>query len=314
MSAKNIEKEFIDEDWSQTSYYNKPVWQEVESNIARIQASTIDQPDFSVLSAKDHANAVRRQIMLAVWDNLENRFHPNDERLIELTRSRQSHWNFMLLGALNGQKRVEQAVTDYFLVKLAHRLSLHGITINWPEIEESLKSGSRWKLLTSPSAAEPRERWMKKYGENPYPDIDYPAPWTISNEFSFRSDTKQLIWPCKVQNDGVFWIPKEGFKPDDQGRVIGKWVLLGVEPPSTEKLSEADKANTTRLVDLLTDCTRKLAEAQFELAAAKQRIEELEGENRDLQFNMAALEETHRRPIRFELELDPLTGEVVRTG
>ena len=90
-----------------------------------------------------------------------------------MTRSRQSHWNFMLLGSkvevptgepsVIYEVRKQREFTPYFLVKMIYRLQLHKIEIDWAEIRK-LKAGSRWRVLSHPSHPA-KEGMEKKYGK-----------------------------------------------------------------------------------------------------------------------------------------------------
>lgn len=329
------EKSWEDQAWTKTTYQRQPIWEEVGSQIEMLTQITCESQDMRHLDGVALYQAVARQVVLVIYSNLQHRFDPDSKQLKELTASQQSHWNFMLLGKLgpsrwNGSteeaERIEQPVTRYFLCKLIHRLRLHGWDINWKAIEDELSRGSRWRVLSSPASSEPRARWAKDFG-SVMPSLDYPSPWSIANRYKVTVDhpepveVEQLfedakmrerkIWPCRVQNDGIFLI-RPGAAIEMEGTTItatNLWVIDGLEPPTTLD-EDYEKQNTTRLIDLLKQSMRRVDELELqgkadavEIGALSEMLEEAHEEIARLKKQMAS-------PVDLRIVIDPVTGAV----
>lgn len=325
------ETSWKDEDWTKKHYQEDAIYKEVEEQIRLLVTATIGNHDFKGLSPDTHRDRVCRQVALALYSNLKDKFKPSSkEDWIDLTKSQPSHWNFVLLGKAGPvvwsdnnfacrHFREEQQVTPYFLIKLAHRLRLQSIEVNWEAIKHTLLKGGRWRVISSPATPQARKRWAPEF-EKIEPTQKYPAPWKIANMFSigpFKDEIKgkecEVMMPCRVQNDGVMYIPKDGLHVDPDGNIEAVWVLKGIEPPQTPGRNPAH-VRADQLDRLLDAAMKKLGAYELDLAKANDRIKELEDINFHLDASIQTLKAKLDRPMTVEIEIDPLTGNVKRVG
>lgn len=329
------EKQWEDQGWTKTRYQKEPIWEEVGSHIADIVEATCEADDFVELGQKQKYEAVARQVMLVIYSNLQHRFDPDRDKIKELTSSQQSHWNFMLLGKLGDSEwtgtteeadRIEQPVTRYFLCKLIHRLRLHGWEIDWDSIAHELERGCRWRVMTSPASAEPRAQWLKDYGSEPKPTVDYPSPWSIANSykvvvnhpkpiikdegFPWETVTEKKIWPCRVQNDGIFFIQPEGKEATDDDGVpwFNLWVIKGLEgKDSFERDAEKD---VDRLRQMLTGMAKHMDDMKADLEAYEVQKEQLRSALEEANAEISRLKDQMASPLELRIVIDPVTGAV----
>lgn len=308
-------KQWHDEGWTKTRYMREPIWEYVENHINALCKATANQQEFLMQldGVEYHKPAIRRQVALAIYTSIRHAFNPSDEKLIELTRSRQSHWNFMLLGKKGEHKlkiskgvllepRIEQPFTDYFLVKMIYRLGLHGITIDWDAIHLALELGGRWRVYAKPSDPDKQVLWHEKYGGQLH-RVDYPAPWSIANEFNWEArideDQKVIRVPCAIQNDGVKFI-------DVDGSVGGVWVLEGVRKPS---FFEQDHT-TSRMREVVKELQDALYQSELKRMQDLQELDELRERVKELKWERSQMIDQLNRPIHFRYE--PVTGKIKR--
>lgn len=324
------EKQWEDERWSKKTYMQKPIWQEVGEKVLLIKEATEEAQDFQHLTDADQMTTVARQVMLAIYSNLQHRFDPDRDGIRELTNSNQSHWNFMLLGKLGESKwdgtteeaaRIEQPVTRYFLVKMIYRMRLHGWEIDWEGIEGALVEGCRWRVMTSPMSSEPRERWMDDYTGDPLPSVDYPSPWKLANEYKVTVEhpvpvmveadpfedprpRDKKIWPCRVQNDGIVFIRPAMLK----GESTNAWVIKGLKPKQ-DFLSD-EEPNLVRTMKLLTYALKERDKVWDEWQADKQILATVMEQLEEAHQEIAVLKGRMAKPLDLRIVIDPVTGSV----
>ena len=98
-------KQWLDADWSKADYMKCDQWGEALHEVKNICELTAHVPEFAMmLDEGEHARAIARQVVLVVYSNLQAKFKPTDQELIDLTKSQQSHWNFVLLGKLGDRE------------------------------------------------------------------------------------------------------------------------------------------------------------------------------------------------------------------
>ena len=216
---------FSDNVWTKTRYRQDPIWEETEDHIRDVVIVTGKHPDmqpdkserFYGVEQESAEYKAQRQVALAIYANIHDKFQGSSDMLQEMTRNQQSHWNFMLLGTaaqpriVDGEGdnvgyfdtvffgRMEQVVTLHFLCKCLKRLRIQGVEFNWKQFKKMMGAGDRYRLMSSPSGKEARAKWVKKYGEM-RPCLEYPAPWKIAEEFrSVRTATTSFTSDvCKV--------------------------------------------------------------------------------------------------------------------
>ena len=105
---------------------------------------------------------MQRQVALALYVNIHDKFQGDSAMLKRMTKNQQSHWNFMLLGTSRPPRpmkdmkrtaffgRAEQVVTIHFLCKCLKRLRLQGIEFDWQIFSDAMAEGTRWRVMASP--------------------------------------------------------------------------------------------------------------------------------------------------------------------
>ena len=287
-----------------------------------------------------YENIWLRQAALAIYENVLA-FKPDAGMLKNLTGFKQSHWNFQLLGTLGSYvkypnehtaeySRVEQQFTEYFLVKLVHRLKQHGITIDWERLNNSLIEGCRWRVMASPASSLLRKKWALEYGHNPLPHIDYPAPWKIANQYKVeiqlapKSRFKRMVpvsivendrevevthkrQPCRVQVDGVFFIPPGGVQVNDIGKRDTLWVLNGAEDPRAR--FDSGESREKLLAEMCDTLMKQLRELQVKSDVDTEIIHVLEQDLKTAREEVIRLRKKLKASLEVTVVIDPRTGK-----
>lgn len=316
-----------DEKWTKTKYTEHPIWEEVEGKVSEVVKATIHCQDMAApaywteeigLSEEEwREDVIQRQVALAIYANISDKFQGDSDMLKKWTRNQQSHWNFMLLGQARVRVhpemertifkgRGEQVVTLHFLCKCIMRMRLMAVEFDWKSFTEALVEGGRWRVMASPMRKPHRTRWLHKYGDVK-PSVDYPAPWKIAEEFCTQpiplpepQSRKLVQWSeehqteiideyeydhevrsCTVQNDGVFFIPASGSASVDGGffqATMRPWLLLGMEQADGLRELDDPSIDRARFKEILKGALNVAIESEEKIRQLEMKLAEMEGE------------------------------------
>lgn len=324
-----------DEKWTKTAYMRNPIWEEVKAGVNEIanamRRTSYDDGDIDghhdwaekvagrgMTEEEWEIHAAQRQVALAIYANLHDKFHGDSDMLKKYTRNQQSHWNFMLLGQawvrghLDHERtlfrgRQEQFVTLHFLCKCIMRMRLLGVEFDWGSLSQEMVDGARFRVMSSPMRKPQRNFWIKKYGEQK-PWLHYPAPWKIAEEFCTPpielGETQTLrcwhfdpvakvdcygefeyereVRSCTVQNDGVFFIPGPGDGRVVEGEVfeasIRPWFLKGMEEPDGLSQLDDPSIDRARFKEILRDALNAAMKAEQRAKDLERTVAKLEAE------------------------------------
>ena len=343
-----------DEKWTKTVYMRNPIWEEVKARVAEVVDAMRGDYDLGFgpdsprhVSFEDvQVFAAQRQVALAIYANLHDKFQGDSDMLKKWTRNQQSHWNFMLLGQawVRGHEgdglcddtlmrgRQEQYVTQHFLCKCIMRMRLLGVEFDWDAFTQAIVDGGRLRVMSSPMRKPQRNFWIKKYGERK-PSLDYPSPWKIAEEFctppielgemhtmkvwhyDYHTDDyvfgefeyDREVRSCTVQNDGVFFIPGPG-----DGRVVeGEGFEASIRPWFLKGMDQPD--SLSQLDDPSINRARFkeiLRDALNAAMKAEQRAKDLERTVAKLEAEVARNEATITGLTRTQRDLTLLLKQV----
>lgn len=180
-----------------------------------------------------------------------------------------------------------------------------------PKPREILTKGS-WKkaCLLAFLARFSSARWRRI--SNRYKvTVDHEEPVRVEMFLEDDKWREKKIWPCRVQNDGIFLI-RPGAAIEKEGNTITStnlWVIEGLEPPTTFDEDLADQ-NTTRLIELLKQSMSRVSELEVKSDVDDEIIHNLRVDLESAREEIARLKDQMASLLEFRIVIDPVTGAV----